>query len=238
LAPRQPWYKQYPSDWRGDTNLRACSLAARGLWTECLGIMHEADPRGHLIVAGLPVTVDQLALHVGRPLKEVRAALDELMRHGVPSVDESGVVYSRRMVRDTAKSEKASADGARGGNPKLKPTLKGHVNGALIPACAQTRDLSSKRTDVEVKDEQGEREREPEPDLTAARFETFWDAYPNKARRQDAEAAFAKLNPDVALFETILDAVARHKASSRWREPRYIPHPHRWLEGRRWVERV
>lgn len=169
MSPRQPWFKQYPSDWRGDTNLRACSLAARGLWAECLGMMHEADPRGYLIVAGLPVTVDQLALHVGRPLKEVRTAMEELLRHGVPSVDESGIVYSRRMVRDTAKVEKAIADGARGGNPTLKGRVKGPVNGVVGHSANGThihardaRDLASGISDVGITDEpRGEPERGP-----------------------------------------------------------------------------
>lgn len=143
MATRQPWFKQFPADWRGDTNLRACSLAARGLWAECLGLMHEAEPRGYLVFAGEPVSVEKLALLVGRPLKEVRAALAELEHAGVPSRDAHGTMFSRRMVRDTARAIKAAADGARGGNPTLKGRRNGQVNGTHIPARAQTRDLGS-----------------------------------------------------------------------------------------------
>jgi hypothetical protein len=83
---------------------------------------------------------------------------------------------------------------------------------------------------------QGEPEREPEPDLTAARFETFWDAYPRKVAKQDAIKAFHALKPGHELLATMLDALARWKASPGWREPRYIPHPDKWLRGKRWTD--
>jgi len=55
-----PWMKFYPRDWRGDQALRAVSIAARGLWMECLCIMHEAKPYGHLVLNGQPVGDDAL----------------------------------------------------------------------------------------------------------------------------------------------------------------------------------
>ena len=58
---KRPWFKFYPSDWRADQALRSCSVAARGLWIECMCIMHEADPYGHLVVNGRPVTDTLLA---------------------------------------------------------------------------------------------------------------------------------------------------------------------------------
>ena len=44
MSGDRPWMKFYPRDWRGDQALRAVSIAARGLWLECLCIMHEARP--------------------------------------------------------------------------------------------------------------------------------------------------------------------------------------------------
>ena len=60
------WMKFYPTDWTGDRGLRLCSLAARGLWAEMLCVMHEAAPRGSLLIAGRPVSVAELANLVGR----------------------------------------------------------------------------------------------------------------------------------------------------------------------------
>src|SRR5919108_6090925 len=97
---RQPWMKWFWSDWRSDPNLHACSLAARGLWAEMLGIMYFAVPYGHLLVNGRQISIAELALQVGRPVPEVKRAFTELGKHLVYSMTDDGIVYSRRMVRD------------------------------------------------------------------------------------------------------------------------------------------
>ncbi|OCX17608.1 hypothetical protein QV13_12695 [Mesorhizobium hungaricum] len=148
-----PWMKFYPSDWRADPALRMCSMAARGLWIEMLCVMHEAEPRGHLLVNGNPVTERQLAALAGVSLKEAGALVGELEQAGVFSRDDNGTVYSRRMKCDEEKANQDKANGKRGGNPKLnrgvnppdkaqKPearnqketTPSGVVSGALPPA--------------------------------------------------------------------------------------------------------
>jgi hypothetical protein len=121
-----PWLKFYPTDWQSDPALRVCSLAARGLWAEMLFIMHKAEPYGFLVINGKPVTPKQLAVLVGAPQRDVEAYLKELEDNGVPSRDEHGTIYSRRMVRDAAKAEKDKTNGKSGGNPRLK--RNGEVN--------------------------------------------------------------------------------------------------------------
>lgn len=115
----KPWMKFYPSDWRSDPALRMCPLAARGLWMEMLGIMHEAEPYGHLVVKGVPVHPAALAKMVGIGLKECRNLLATLRQVGVFSETEAGIIYSRRMVRDYAKGLKDIENGRLGGNPAL-----------------------------------------------------------------------------------------------------------------------
>lgn len=99
------WIKFWPQDWQRDPALRVCSMASRGLWMEALCIMHDAEPCGHLVMNGKPVTSKQLAAIVGAPEKEVVRLLAELEDAGVFSRTDAGVVYSRRMVRDAAASE-------------------------------------------------------------------------------------------------------------------------------------
>lgn len=115
----RPWMKFYPSDWRSDPALRMCSLAARGLWMEMLAIMHEAEPYGHLVVKGVPVSPAALAKMVGVGLKECRNLLATLRQVGVFSETEQGVIYSRRMTRDYDKALKDKQNGKKGGNPDL-----------------------------------------------------------------------------------------------------------------------
>lgn len=115
-----PWLKFYPSDWRADPALRMCSLAARGLWMEMLCVMHEATPRGFLLVNGKPLTVGQMAALAGCSADDAKALLAELTDAGVLSRDEGGLIFSRRMKADTEKEAKDKANGKTGGNPALK----------------------------------------------------------------------------------------------------------------------
>lgn len=72
------------------------------------------------------------------------------------------------------------------------------------------------------------------------RFDRFWTAYPRKTAKQDAMKAFARLNPDDALLDTILTALEKHKKSDQWTRDggQYIPHPATWLIGKRWTDEM
>ena len=118
------WSKFFWSDWRSDPALRSCSLAARGLWMEMLGIMHEAAPRGQLLINGNPPSVDLLASLSGCSVEETSKLLSELEAKGVFSRKRSGIIFSRRMERDEIKSKKAVKNGKMGGNPSLRKTTK------------------------------------------------------------------------------------------------------------------
>lgn len=114
-----PWGKFYWSDWRSDPRLRMCSLAARGLWIDMLAIMAESDPPGYLEIDGRSIAVQVLARVIGSPEDQVEAALQELGDLGVYSTDRRGTLYSRRMINDSKKRDKARQNGRKGGNPTL-----------------------------------------------------------------------------------------------------------------------
>lgn len=120
--------KFYPSDWRADPALRACTIAARGLWIEMLCIMHEADPYGSLLVKGRRIDKKQLASLCGIPERECTVLMLELEGFGVYERDLDGTIYSRRMRRDFAKAVEDKNNGTGGGNPKLKGKDKAGVN--------------------------------------------------------------------------------------------------------------
>ena len=101
----RPWVKWYFDDWRSDTRLRMCSLAARGLWADILSYMHEGEPYGHFTIDGRVPELPDIARLVGSPVKDVRLAYAELERHGVFSRDEKGIPFSRRLVRDREVSD-------------------------------------------------------------------------------------------------------------------------------------
>lgn len=110
-AEKLPWLKFYPKDWRANVRLRCCSLAARGLWIEILGLMHESEPYGSLLPAGSSPSAATIAMLIGRPESEVAPAIAELASAGVFSRTSSGVIISRRMVRDEQRRYDGRATG-------------------------------------------------------------------------------------------------------------------------------
>lgn len=137
--------KFYPRDWRGDQALRAVSLAARGLWIECLCIMHEAKPYGHLVLNGSPVDGGTLARMTGITVDEATAFLAELRQAGVLSVTGKGVVFSRRMTKDHARAQKGRKAANKrwsqaSGDVEQSDEPNGSANGLPITQKPETRE--------------------------------------------------------------------------------------------------
>lgn len=139
---RRPSFQFYPADWRNNAKLRRCSWAARGVWIELMGLLHDSDEYGML-----RWPLKQLAQALGCPLK----LLNELVECGVLYGTEKGVCeamvftprsgrregapvelvaaqagpiwFSPRMVRDeyvrTVRGE--STRFGEGGKPPAKP---------------------------------------------------------------------------------------------------------------------
>lgn len=87
----------------------------------------------------------------------------------------------------------------------------------------------------------GNRQRAPaknEKAKSADLFRRFWEAYPRKVAKADAEKAFAKLVADEAMLAILLAAIAKQSAWPEWREEagKFIPHPATWLNGKRWTD--
>ncbi len=140
------WSKFFWSDWQADEALRACSLAARGLWMEMLCIaVHNG---GYLARDREPLPVPALASIVGQPLKTVETLLAELERNHVFSRDRRTRIYSRRMVRELKLRAAAQKVGKRGGNPTLcnangkTQTLKGGDNRGVAPISQKPESIS------------------------------------------------------------------------------------------------
>ena len=78
---------------------------------------------------------------------------------------------------------------------------------------------------------------EPPPDDF---FFTFWQMYPKKVAKKDAEKAWKKLNPDEVLAAQIFDGLEKWIGSESWQRDggRFIPYPASWLNGRRWEDDI
>ena len=77
---------------------------------------HESERYGFLVLNGAPLTDAQIVNTVAGSTRKMLAELDTAR---VFSRDESGAIYSRRMVRDEKLREVRAACGQLGGNPNL-----------------------------------------------------------------------------------------------------------------------
>lgn len=236
-----PWFKFFPTDWRSDPALRMCSMAARGLWMEMICVMHEAVPRGTLIVNGSPVNERQVSVLAGISFKETVALLSELEATGVFSRDDNGTIFSRRMRRDEEKAARDKANGKAGGNPHLKgvnPPLNGHANPPVNGNHKVTYNEEDKAQKLEAR---GKKER------TSLRsgdpvFEKFWSTYPRRKGANPSKPAQDRFLAAVrsgADPDAIIAAAARYASELSAQGKigtEFVAQAATWLNQRRWQD--
>lgn len=69
-------------------------------------------------------------------------------------------------------------------------------------------------------------------------FDQFWEAYPRKVGKRNAQKVFEHLQVDKPLLDKMLRQIAIAKQSRQWQDVQYIPHPATWLNGRRWEDEL
>lgn len=69
-------------------------------------------------------------------------------------------------------------------------------------------------------------------------FDEFWNAYPRRKSKGQAEKAWIALKPSHELQATILEAIARQQRSDDWRKDggQFIPYPATWLRAKCWED--
>jgi hypothetical protein len=81
--------------------------------------------------------------------------------------------------------------------------------------------------------------RPPRGDVDAL-FGDFWQAYPKKKSKGDAEKAFKTIKPDNALVAQMIQAIERAKLTHDWQKQgsQFIPYPASWLRAKAWEDEV
>lgn len=136
----------------------------------------------------------------------------------------------------TTRCEANRKNGEKGGRPaKVKETEKNQGKRKNPIGYFETEKSQDKEKD---KEKEYIPPLPPTGDEADTSFETFYSAYPKKRARRDAEKAWAKLKPDEALLETIMQALEAEKQSPDWQKNngQFIPYPASWLNGRRWED--
>jgi hypothetical protein len=142
MSAAHAYAKFYPRDWLGDPLLRMVSPQERGIWIDLLCCMMLAEPYGHLATNGKAMRDDDIARIVGVDMDTLKGAINHLLELGIPSRNEAGIIYSRRLVRDHAAFEAAQKSGKRGGNPALKSNNRSQNSEARSQKPEATQPLS------------------------------------------------------------------------------------------------
>jgi hypothetical protein len=166
-----PWDKFYWSDYESDTALKLCSLAAQGLWMRMLCICAHAEPKGFLMVAGKPLSIDDMASLFGKPVSEIEPLLNELESREIFSRNKAGNIYNRRMIRTEKKARTARENGKNGGNPTLSKQTEIHASDNQIqtddeknPPADEATNLPSNNQKLEARSQKPDKIHPPSED--------------------------------------------------------------------------
>ena len=200
-----PAIQLYPGDWVLDP-IAGCSLAAQGLWLRMMFLAHKSDRYGYLELNGSPMPPETIARRCGCASAEYESLLSELIEAGVPSISSTGLVYSRRMVRDANLREKRRKAGSLGG--RASPS-KHQAN-------------IEQNTEVEDEDEVG------------SLFEEFWQAFPRGRKQSKPRAREAFVNALAKADAPTIIAAAKAYAASDVGRGQYVKMPSTWLNQECW----
>ena len=129
--------------------------------------------------------------------------------------------------------EESSPPGIKTSTP---PGIKTSTPPGIKTSTPNTKIFNTKNKE---KEKETTKEKEKESRLQKD-FEKFWDTYPRKKSKGDAEKAWKQLKPSSELVEIIISKVVLLKSSQEWlREGgEFIPYPATWLRAKGWEDEV
>jgi hypothetical protein len=192
VMSKRPSFQFYPGDWLRDSALLSCSVGARGLWIHVICLMHEGSPYGFLKVGEKVILPANLARMAGATLPEVEGWLHELEAAGVFSRDESGCIFSRRMIRDERIRQARACGGKLGGNPALKGGGKVEAKVNLLANLQATPSSSSSSSNTPLSPPVGEKSEGPKKGRLQLRTEALMRRRESTPLSVAERKAFAK----------------------------------------------
>ena len=100
--------------------------------------------------------------------------------------------------------------------------------------------LSSNTIKQETKNKAIKKQNKELNELQEKQFDKFWQAYPKKVSKKQAQKSWKKINPSLELFEKILKALEMVKQTEQWEKDngKFIPYPATWLNQERWTDEI
>ena len=229
---RAPAFQFYPDKWQSHT--RRLSDQSYRVYHELLCWMWQSSD-DYCSVQNSP---EAIACAIAMQTECVRIALAEIQNPFSPLLKEengrlvsNGLKKARQAQLDKSHKAKEAANArwkdanamqthkpsnAQNANPQCTPSPTPTPTPFINTSTPQTPPVKPQRTSDES----------PE-------FLSFWEAYPRKESKPQAERAFRKAMKLTTLSE-ILKAIERFREVWKQSDPRYTPLPASWLNGHRW----
>jgi hypothetical protein len=219
-------------------------------------IMHESENYGFLEINSRKISEKALAGMCGITPSKCRKYLLELEETGVLSIDERGVVFSRRMVKDNELCEKRREAGKMGGNPALvkqkdnqtpSDLLNQTANQNPTPSSSSSSSTSVKReresAGAAEPDDWGDDDPTPDPKPKpnhAEQAQTIVASYPRREKVADALKIVERHLRDGEDFQAMLygtQACAKVIESMPSRaNGKYVPSALAFFLAKRWKD--
>lgn len=249
----QPYIPLYVQDFLTDERLNECSAESVGVYIMLMCVMHKSKDYGTILLrqkdrqseSKISDFAAKLTKHLPFDALTIERSLSELLDEGV--IEMSGDrLFQKRMVKDGSLSEKRAVAGKRGSdttNTKYFAAANEAANGSANEAANSENESENEyepENESEAEKEEAKKPRRKNPSsltkVQEKRFNRFWEVYPRKESIGQAEKAWAKIDPDEELTNTIINAVGiAKKRDERFREKRYTPHPATWLNAKSWL---
>lgn len=231
-----------PRFWIGETGKRLRGDPAAQL----LALYLMTSPHANMIgVFHCPILY--MAHETGLPVEAVEEAMDKLVSFGFCQYDEAteSIFVVRMAAHQVGENLKAGDNKILGirkeweriASPVLKKSYYDTYKDShsLSPSEGACKGLQS---DKGAPPKQLTGTGQEQDRNISARFARFWDSYPKKKSKGDAEKVWKRLKPDEQLTQRIIAAVEQAKTQVDWLKDggQFIPYPATWLNARGWED--
>ena len=224
----QPYLPLYIQDYLTDEKLNECSPATQGVYIKLLCVLHKMEEYGTILLKQSDKQSNKqtknfaikFARQIAFTVDTIEAALDELVDNKVMTID-GDILYQKRMVKDNKLSIVRAESGKKGGETTWKKP-------SFAKANAKAKAIANSESEYENES------------IYNDAFNKFWEAYPKKRSKGQAEKAFKKLKPDDLLLKTILEKIELLKLTDDWKKDKgqFIPYPATWLNAKGWEDEI
>ena len=224
----QPYLPLYIQDYLTDEKLNECSPATQGVYIKLLCVLHKMEEYGTILLKQSDKQSNKqtknfaikFAKQITFPVETIEEALVELLDNGVMSLD-GDILFQKRMVKDNKLSIIRAESGKKGGETTWKKP-------SFAKANAKAKTIANSESEYENES------------IYNDAFNKFWEAYPKKRSKGQAEKAFKKLKPDDLLLKTILEKIELLKLTDDWKKDKgqFIPYPATWLNAKGWEDEI